>query len=125
MKDTRNDATRRALGGRIAYDFLQALPRRLELYIEGLRPVRTARPSRMVPARRPARLLPLLLLVAAAFLLATPFTVQGQAADATLSDLTVSGIVALDPAFSSSETSYRVAVKYGVDVVTVTATPSD
>ena len=61
-------------------------------------------------------------------LVQTPTAVWAQATDATLSALTVNdGTVDADlrPTFSSSVMSYRVAVKYRGDSITVAATPTD
>ena len=89
----------------------------------GLRRAEPGRPGRLRPRSLAVRVLTAVLLAAFAALLALP--AQAQADDATLSALTINdgtSDVDLNPGFTSAGTSYRTAVKYRDERLTVTAT---
>ena len=94
----------------------------------GLRRAEPGRAGRLRARSLAARVLTAVLLAAFAALLALPAQAQGLD-DATLSALTVSAgtsdVDLLNPGFISTETSYRTAVKYRDERLTVTATTTN
>ena len=94
----------------------------------GLRRAEPGRAGRLRARSLAARVLTAVLLAAFAALLALPAQAQ-ELDDATLSALTVSAgtsdVDLLNPGFISTETSYRTAVKYRDERLTVTATTTN